>query len=115
VVSCHKFSIYEKLLSIYPKLNACQIVGDIKEFNGKKKLAWHFQFTKSQFELLYPSLNEYQLIAFEQSVMLDSIFNKTKILTPLFDDEISNRQRREPETIASRSTPLVHQLSYFSR
>ncbi|MCS5710614.1 DUF2608 domain-containing protein [Candidatus Berkiella aquae] len=110
-VSCHKYVMYEKLLSLYPDLHACQTVGNVKEFNGKKKLAWRFQFTLTQFEPIYLSLKEQHLISFEQCIEFDFVFNQSKTLTPLYEHEASDNQAKQAGLAITQQTVLDHKIS----
>ncbi len=105
VVSCHKHEIYEKLLAFCPDLAIHEERGAVKVVHGKKKLAFQFQFTVREFEVLFHQLSQHGMIEPDHFVTLDPIFNpSSRVFAPLLQ-----RQRTEaPEAdVLSMPTQLL--------
>ncbi|MGE4348328.1 MAG: DUF2608 domain-containing protein [Candidatus Berkiella sp.] len=84
-LSVNKFKIYKILKDIMPNIEQYQILGAVKEFFGKQKLAWRFEFTSTVFQPLFHKLSQHGLILPDQFDVLQPIFSETrKALTPFY-------------------------------
>jgi hypothetical protein len=104
VVSCHKHAIYEKLAVLCPDLAVHEKRGAVKDVYGKKKLAFQFQFTVREFEVLFHQLSQHGMIEPEQFILLDPIFNPPRpVLSPLLD-----LQRAQAQAQAAQDEALLN-------
>lgn len=77
-VSVSKFKIYKVLKDIMPDIEKYQVLGSVKEFFGKQKLAWRFEFTNKEFQPLFHKLSQHGLILPAQFDVLNLIFSAHK-------------------------------------
>lgn len=81
----NKFKIYKILKDIMPDIEKYQILGTVKEFFGKHKLAWRFEFSSEVFKPLFHQLSQHGLIFNEQFDVLQAVFSEPKkTLTPAY-------------------------------
>ncbi|MCS5708392.1 DUF2608 domain-containing protein [Candidatus Berkiella cookevillensis] len=77
-LSVNKFKIYKILKDIMPDIEKYQILGTVKEFFGKQRLAWRFEFTSKVFQPLFHKLSQHGLILQDQFDVLQAVFSEPK-------------------------------------
>ncbi len=76
ILSLSKYRVYKLLQNIEPSIIKYQMIGDVKEFYGKKKLAWQFKLPIETFKPLFHQLSSHGLIANDQYDVLYPIFSE---------------------------------------
>lgn len=109
VVSCHKHAIYEKLADLCPDLSRHSQHGAVKVIHGKMKLAFQFQFTVREFEVLFHRLSQHGMIEPEQFSLLDPIFNAPRpVLSPLLNQQRAQARAAQEEEVSMLMNQLAH-------
>jgi len=102
-----KANTYTVLKDIEPDIDKYRIVGAIKKFNNKEKLAWQFKFSIKEFEPLFHKLSQHGLIESSQFDMLSPLFNLEATFTPAFgqfkkqasnDDSLATKTKIDKKT-----------------
>ncbi|MBS0286355.1 MAG: DUF2608 domain-containing protein [Proteobacteria bacterium] len=88
IISICKTDTYAVLKNIEPNIENYHIIGSIKSFNQKAKLAWQFKFTVAEFQELFHKLSQHGLIEPSQFDVLNPIFCKNTVLTFQFEQHV---------------------------
>lgn len=84
IISLCKPATYQLLKDIEPSVDHHRIMGGIKTFNQKDKLAWQFQYSIAEFQTLFHKLSQHGLIEPTQYDALSPIFIPSNVYTPKY-------------------------------